>query len=119
MTKQELQKAFDQTFRLRHALRRSVLESHPQVVRTPPMIQVTKDSFYATAGPMNVHPRPIDVDGKWGLASEWFNIATREVFGKTTFRRYEDGAAVYDYFVTEMFFASHKDTLVAQPEAAP
>ncbi len=79
------------------------------------MIQVTKDSFYATIGPMNVMSRPVAVDGKWGRASDWEMVATREVFGKSTFRGHKawlsDGV-LHNYFVTESFFAAHKDTLI-------
>ena len=85
------------------------------------MIQVTKDSFFATVSSMNVHPRPIAIDGKWGLASEWERVESRRIIGKSTFRGHAAWVAdgvLNDYFVTESFFTAHSSTLI-RSEVAP
>ena len=74
------------------------------------LIHVTADSFFATIGQMNVHPRAIAVAGKWGIASEWDVVNSREVIAKSVVRTYAEqaaGGAGSDYFVTASFLAAH------------
>jgi len=78
--------------------------------QTAKMIRVTSESFFSTIGALNVHPRAIAVDGKWGLASEWDMVDSREVIGKSTIKCYAAqiaGGANSDYFVTAAFLAAH------------
>jgi hypothetical protein len=77
------------------------------------MIQVTRASFFATVGQMNVHPHigQQAYDNAHGYTSTWQTPA-RQVVGKS------DGGThllASRFFVTEDFYEKHKTSLTKEP----
>jgi len=79
------------------------------------MIRVTKESFYTTVGPLNVHPRAVKVNGEW--ISSWEVIPTREVIGETRSVPYAQRKTVgadNEYFVPEQFLKAHPSLVAVE-----
>lgn len=75
-----------------------------------PMVRVTKDSFFATVGQLDVNPRAIgDYDMTWGYRSDWKRSGgAGERIGSTIGGTH---LAETHYFVTPSFYESNRAAL--------